>query len=183
RAGRGFVAVQGAARRLDAAVLPDALHVDAQLDRMAARSVRDAGLQSEVRQAAPARDLELPLHQVDAEDLLGDGVLDLDAGIGLDEEELLALARADIQQEFERAEGTVVRAARQGEGMAEQPLPLRGGERRARRHLDDLLVAALQRAFALAEMDAPARPVAEDLHLEVPGLWQEALHIDLGIAE
>src|SRR5690606_19442620 len=47
----------------------------------------------------------------------------------------------------------------------------------------DLRVAALQRAFALAEMDAPARPVAEDLHLEVPGLWQEALHIDLGIAE
>ena len=34
---------------------------------------------------APGRDLELRLHQIDAGDLLGHGVLDLQARIGLDE--------------------------------------------------------------------------------------------------
>ncbi len=43
-----------------------------------------------------------------------------------------------------------------------------------RRFLDDLLVAALQRAVALAERDHAALAVAEDLHLDVARVGHEA---------
>ena len=56
--------------------------------------------------------------------------------------------------------------------------------RQARRGrlLDHLLVAALQRAVALAERDHAAAAVAEDLHLDVAGRAHEALDVDAGPA-
>ena len=47
-------------------------------------------------------------------------------------------------------------------------------ERRARRHLDQLLVAALDRALALAEVGHGAAAVADDLHLDVAGARRAA---------
>ncbi len=55
---------------------------------------------------------------------------------------------------------------------------VRGG-----RLLQDLLVAALQRAVALAERHDPAPPVAEDLHLDVARVGDEALEEDARVAE
>ena len=49
--------------------------------------------------------------------------------------------------------------------------------------LDDLLVTALQRALALAEVDAGAVPVGEHLHLDVTGAVEVALDEDAVVAE
>ena len=49
--------------------------------------------------------------------------------------------------------------------------------------LPDLLVAALQRAVALAEMDGLALAVAEHLNLDVTRLFEIFLEIDGVVAE
>ena len=54
---------------------------------------------------------------------------------------------------------------------------------RRRRDLDDLLEAALDAAFALAQMRDGAGAVAEDLHLDVAGAGQELLDVDVAAAE
>ena len=56
-------------------------------------------------------------------------------------------------------------------------------EVRRRRLLDHLLVAALERAVAVAEDQHLAVPVAEDLHLDMPGAPDEALEEDAGRPE
>ena len=60
---------------------------------------------------------------------------------------------------------------------------LLGVERRRRALLPHLLVATLQRAVALAEMDRIAQPVAEDLDLDVARLLEIFLDIDRVVAE
>jgi hypothetical protein len=54
---------------------------------------------------APSSDVDLRLDDVDAGHLLGDGVLDLDARVHLDEVEL---ARVHIHQELDRAGADIV---------------------------------------------------------------------------
>jgi len=54
---------------------------------------------------------------------------------------------------------------------------------RRRRLLDQLLVTALDRAVALAEVDDVAVAVGEDLDLDVTGILEVALDIDGRIAE
>ena len=56
-------------------------------------------------------------------------------------------------------------------------------EQRARRFLDDLLVAALDRAFALAQMDDMAVLVAQHLDLDVARIGDEFLDEDAVVAE
>ena len=60
---------------------------------------------------------------------------------------------------------------------------LRGADARRGRFLDDLLVAALHRAVALAEMDRVALAVGEHLNLDVARILEELLHVDLIVAE
>ena len=60
---------------------------------------------------------------------------------------------------------------------------LRVGEERRRRLLDELLVAALQRAVARRDHDDVAVGVREALRLDVPGLVQVALDEALAAAE
>ena len=58
-------------------------------------------------------DPELGADEVDAGDLLGDGVLDLEAGVHLEEEEL---ARVVVDQELHGPRGLVAELARQAQG-------------------------------------------------------------------
>ena len=60
---------------------------------------------------------------------------------------------------------------------------LRVGQERCRRLFDQLLVAPLQRAVALAQRHDAALAIAEDLHFDMPGVRNEALEIDARIAE
>ena len=57
------------------------------------------------------------------------------------------------------------------------------GDARRRRFLDDLLVAALHRAVALAEVDRVALAVGEHLDLDVARVLEELLHVDQVVAE
>ena len=78
------------------------LHVDAELHRIAAR-LWDIGLrQTERAQRGAGRDRELRLHEIEAEHLLGDGMLDLEPRIGLDEGERLIACLVVIWRRYRR---------------------------------------------------------------------------------
>ena len=133
---------------------------------------------------APAATASCDLHQIDAEHLLGHGVLDLKPRIGLDEGESLRIAfGVAIDQEFEGAEIVVVRGGRQLPGGVNDARAQTVAQRGARRHLDQLLVPALDRAFALPQMADRAMVVADDLHLDMAGVADQALDIDAVVAE
>ena len=132
------------------------------------------------RQLLARRHLRSELHQVDAGHHLGHRVLHLDAGVHLHEVE----AAVAVEQELDGARRSRSRPPRR----APPPrLPifcaqLRGqGGRRGL--LDQLLVPALDRALALAQVDHLAVLVAEDLELDVPRLDEVLLQVDRAVAE
>ncbi len=126
-----------------------------------------------------ARDPDLRPHQVDAGHHLGDGVLDLDAGVHLEEVEVLVGA----DHELDRARADVA-DARGGldRDLAHGAADLVVDERR-RRFLDDLLVAALHRALALEDVDRVAVRVRQYLHLDVVRAEHELLDVEAVVAE
>jgi hypothetical protein len=121
---------------------------------------------------------QLRLHQVDAGDQFGDRMLHLDARVHLDEVELAVLV-----EELERAGAAIAhRAAGLHDALAHLRADLVRDARRGRL-LDDLLVAALHRAVALAQVDHVAVVVGHHLEFDVPRLLEEFLHVDLSVAE
>ena len=97
------------------------------------------------RQIAAGGDADLLEDEVDIGDHLGDGMLDLDAGVHFDEIEFAVLV-----EEFHRADAEIFHLLhRLGDGSADF-LARRGIERWRRAFLPDLLMASLQRAIALA---------------------------------
>ena len=194
RAGIGGAAVEadaeagGAAIGGDAAVVGDevllrVLGGDPALEGVAVEPdvalARHAGGRG-VADRGAVGDADLRLDDVDAGHLLGDGVLDLDARIDLDE---IELAGVGIHQELDRAGAGIVRGMGDGDGVAGELLPLGVVEIGRGRALDDLLVAALDGAVALEEVDDGAVLVGEDLHLDVAGALDQLLEIDLVAAE
>ena len=123
-------------------------------------------------------DADLLLHQVDVEDRLGHRVLDLQPGVHLDEEELAVLV-----EELDGAGAGVVDLRHRVGADAADPHPGARVDGGGGGLLENLLVAALQRAVALAEVDSAAPAVAEDLHLDVPRLAEVLLEVDLVVAE
>ena len=79
------------------------LEIDPRLDRMALRGMRSR--KADRPEAVAGSDADLGLHEVDAEDFLGDRVLDLQARVGLDEGEpgVVGVVRG-VEQELESAE-------------------------------------------------------------------------------
>src|SRR5690606_35057505 len=124
-------------------------------------------------------DLDLLLDQIDAGDLLGDGVLHLDAGVHLDEVEVTL----GVHEVFDGA-GAFVVAGLGGldRGLA-HALAQVGREEGRGGFLDELLVAALHGAVAFAEVEGLAVGVGEDLELDVAGLLDVFLDIDRAVAE
>ena len=124
--------------------------------------------------------MNLRLDDVDAGDLFGHGVFDLDARIDFDEVEF---AGVGIHQEFDSAGGDVVGGLGDRHRIAAQFLALRFGEIGRRRALHHLLMAALHRTVALEQMHDIAVLVAEDLHLDMAGAFHQLFEIDLVLAE
>ena len=124
-------------------------------------------------------DPDLGRDHVDAGQHLGDRVLDLDPAVDLDEVEVAG----GVDEELERAD--VLVAGRDGgpDGALRELGPGRVREGRRRRLLDDLLVAALDRAVALAEVDAVAVAVDGDLDLDVAVLVEPLLEVERVVAE
>ncbi len=130
------------------------------------------------RQLAAGGDTDLLQHQIDIGDHLGDGMLDLDAGVHLDEKEFAILV-----EELHRTDAQIFELLHR---LCDRQPDLGAGgriERRRGAFLPDLLVTPLQRAVALAEMDRAATAVTEYLDLDVTRLLQIFLQIDRGIAE
>ena len=123
-------------------------------------------------------DADLLAHQVDAGHRLGDRVLDLQAGVHLDEVEL-----AVLEQELHRAGAAILELAHGRRGQFADPVALLGVEGGRGRLLQDLLVAALQRAVALAEMHAGAQAIAQHLDLDVARPRKVLLEVDRIVAE
>ena len=124
-------------------------------------------------------DAELLADQVDAGDLLGDRVLDLQAGVDLEEGD----RAVGPDQELARAGADVAGLRADRLGRAVDLGPLLVGEERRRRLLDELLVAALQRAVAGGDHDDVAVRVGQALRLDVPRLVEVALDEALAAAE
>ena len=162
---------QRAGRRHEVAAA--VLGVDAELDGVA------ADRRVVVAELLAGRDAEHLADQVDAGDLLGDAVLDLEAGVDLEEgdgavpgDEELAGAGADVPRLAQDRLAGLVEAA-----------DLVVGEERRGRLLDQLLVAALERAVAGGDDDDVAVLVGQALGLDVPRLVEELLDQALAAAE
>ncbi len=137
----------------------------------------DVGLSE--RQRPALSDLELQPHTIDAGHALGHRMLDLDARVHLEKIEL-AVAR---QEELDRSGADIAdRRGRLDRRRAHRGAQL-GCRRRRRRFLDQLLMAALDRAVALAEMNDRALLVAEHLDLDVPRAEKRALEEEPPVAE
>ena len=151
------------------------LGVEADLDRVPARP--------DVRLPEPERlaggDPDLVGDEVAAGDELRDRVLDLEPRVHLEEEDLAAV----VEEELAGAGALVADRRREREGGLGQAAADRGPDGRRRRLLEHLLVAPLDRAVALAEMDAAPVAVEEDLDLDVARALDEPLEDQPLVAE
>jgi hypothetical protein len=125
-------------------------------------------------------DVNLRLDDVDAGDLLGHRVLDLDARVDLDEVEG---AGVGIHQELDRPRAAIAHRVADGLGVAASVSRCSGIQIGRRRALDDLLMAALDGAVALEQMHQIAVGIAENLHLDVACPLHQLFQIDLILAE
>ena len=89
-------------------------------------------------------------------------MFDLDARVQLEEEEI-----APVEHELGRARALVADRAREHNGGIAHPCAQLGIERRGRRLLEHLLMAALDRAFALPQREHGAVLVGEQLDLDM----------------
>ena len=156
--------------------VPRVLGVEARLDGVAVAA--DVGLAEAERLAGG--DAQLVGDEVAAGDELGDRMLDLEPRVELQEVEACRRRSAGTRLCPRR------RSRRRARGAA-RPRPGERGallvDHRRGRLLDDLLMAALQRAFALAEMDDVAVRVAQQLDLDVARPLEVALEDQPLVAE
>src|SRR5882757_2852290 len=169
---RGHIPARDRARGWNGLERP--LGVDAAFDRVARES--DVLLSDAERQAS--RDLDLLANDIHPGDLFGDGMLDLDAGVHLDEGEGTVL--------IEKLEGSDTAVAELAANVG-APLSQLRDERAINadggRLLDHLLMPPLNGAIALAKPDAVAELVAEHLDFDVPWMLQEFFDIEVSVTE
>jgi hypothetical protein len=133
-----------------------------------------------VEKCMTLRDEDLGADEVDAGDAFRDRMLDLDARVHLDEEPVVLI---HVVEELDGAGVVVADAVGEFHGGVAKLFPddrievHRGGD------FDDFLVAALDGAIALVEVDDVAVLVAEDLHLDVLGSLDVAFEENGRVAE
>ena len=168
----------------DAALQRMAIETDLLLSRHARAQLQHPALGIDtvltLTDARAFRDADLRLHDVDARHLLGDGVLDLDARVDLDEVELAGIG---IHQELDRAGVGVVDRTSQLQRSLAQPRTLLIGQIRCGRALHHLLVAPLHRAVTLEQVHHIAMQVTQHLDLDVVRTAHQLLQVHLVIAE
>ena len=123
------------------------------------------------RQLLAGGDADHQLDQVEAGDELGDGMLDLQTGVHLEEVELAVL----VDDELDGAGALVLDGLGERDSLLAHRLARLAVEEGARRLLDHLLVAALDRALALAEVDDVAVHVCQNLELDVARAFNHVL--------
>src|SRR5699024_10175993 len=170
----GGLTVGGDHARVWHEVIGRVLAVNAELDGVAAqrRAARPG-------QWAAFCDAELLAHQVPASDLLGDGVLDLQAGVDLQE----ADQAVGADQVLHGARALVAGGAADLLGGFVDPAVLLGGQERGWGFFDELLEAALRGAVAGGCDEDVAVLIGQDLRFHVAGAVEVALDEALTAAE
>src|ERR1700733_9097454 len=156
------------------------LGVHAYLDRVAVE--RDVRLLQP--QWSALGDGELLGDDVDAGHGLGDRVLDLDAGVDLEEVEPAAACACGVgvDEELDRARPPVAEPLAERDRRRAQPFPQAVAEGWRGCLLYELLVAPLHRAVPVAQVD-DVLAVAEQLDLDVPPALTVTLQVDPGVTE
>ena len=154
------------------------LGVDAHLDGVTA--LRERLLRP--RQRLAGGDENLRAHEIDARHLLGDRVLDLQPCVHLEVIER-RIVSGPLEKEFDRPRVAIPGRPRDRHRRIAHAAPQRRCHRRRRRLLDDLLVASLDRAFALEEVHDVTVMVGDDLELDVTRPLDETLDIQRAVAE
>ena len=119
------------------------------------------------------------LDEIDAGDEFGHRMLDLQPRVHLEEIEAPVLPR----DEFDGAGAVVTHGLGECDRLLAHPAAGRRIEQRRGRLFHDLLIAALDRAFALAEMNDIAVLVAQYLDFDVPRVLDEFLDEYAVVAE
>jgi len=130
-------------------------------------------------EAMACGDGDLEFDEVEASDLFGDGMLNLQAGIYFQEIEI----EIGVNEELDGAcVGVAASAGEPDRGFAHFFAEV-GRHDRRRGFFDDFLVAALDGAFAFAEGDHAAVLVGENLDFDVMGLFQIFFEVEARITE
>jgi len=127
----------------------------------------------------PRGDADLFFDQVDAGDLFGDGVLDLDAGVHFQQIEVLFF----VDEVFDGAGVDVAGGSDQTDGGFAELFARLALESGARGFFDELLVAALHGAVAFPEVDGVAAMVGHDLDFDVAAELDVFFDVDGGVFE
>ena len=135
--------------------------------------------QAQFLQGGAGGQVHLRLDQVDGGDLLGHGVLHLDAGVHLDEDVVARL----IHQELHGAGTLVSDEFAELHGIRADAVTQFRVEVLGRGDLDDFLVTALQGAVAFIQVDDITGVIAQDLHLDVLGFDHGPLDVDGAVTE
>ncbi len=175
RIGRRRPREHGARRRQEPSL--GTLGVDPRLDRMP----REAHVRLTERQRRSGCDPHLLLDEVDARHEFGDGMLDLQPCVHLDEEELVGPVAG--HEELDCSGAPIVDGCRGRAGSGAQAFPGRRVDDGRRRLLHDLLVSTLERALALAEVDDVPVGVGEHLHLDMARALDEPFEQQRVVAE
>ena len=125
-------------------------------------------------------DQNLCLHNVDAGDLFGDRMLDLNPGVYFDKIKLFALY---IHQKFNGASAFIPDMGANFTSQITNFTALGLAEIWRWGAFNDLLIASLNRAVALVKMIDVAVGISQNLHLDVSRTQDHFLEIALSIAE
>src|SRR5579862_53179 len=152
------------------------LGIDAAFDRMPAElhALLDDGAQ-----LFPCRDHDLRLHQVHVRRHLGHRMLDLNAGVHLDEVQAAVL----IHKELDGSGIHVADAAERFYQDAADPVAQLLIDFDRWRLFHQLLVAALDAALAFAQANDVAMLVGQHLKLDVARPLDELFHVEVAVAE
>src|SRR5262249_9076407 len=146
---------------------------DARLySKTARRCDRDLVGDAQGLQGFAGRNPELRFDQVDTGDLLGYGVLHLDAWIALDEKLRTALA---ADQNLDCARIHIAPGTGKANRVFKDALAQTGFQPGCRGDFDDFLVAHLDRAVALVEMNQVTGAVGQNLNLDMTGACEQFL--------
>src|SRR6185295_5765449 len=104
-------------------------------------------------------------------------------GVHFEEVEAFSRRVGAVDDQLDRAGAIVSNRPRQRDRLLAHAFTLLGRDERRRRFLDHLLVAALDRAFALVQIEDGAVLVAQDLDLDVPRRLDELLNEHAVVAE
>src|SRR6266571_7843089 len=132
------------------------------------------------RKRRPIRDRDLFAHEVDSSHEFSHRMLDLQARVHLEE---IKLTRGFSDEKLNRAGANIIHRARDlDRGFAHLHAQRRIVDR-GRAFFDDFLVAALNRALALAEMNHVSASIREELDFDVAWLVDDFFEIERSVAE